>query len=163
MNGLCQKLKLDDAFKVLTEMKERNLVPDFVIYKTLIEANRKEGNSYLAQKLEQEMKGQGCDPNLVNYSQLIDIYCTEGRLQKACDLYSCIKLAGFTADRVACNTLIIFLCKEHQSSGEKKYLKMAESIFFDMEKAGYVIRKHSLSSFSLQSKSLWRKVSVLSW
>jgi len=51
---------------------------------------------------------------------------------------------------------LFFVRKEHQSSGEKKYLKnMAESIFFDMEKASYVITNHSPSSFYFAVKITW--------
>jgi len=109
------------AWKLLDEWLEKDEFSNLLIFvemmmpwrclqkwKILIEADHKDGNSYLAQKRDQEMKDQGSDPCLVNYSQLIDVYWTEGRLQKVYDIYTCIKPAGFTTNHVACNTLIIF-------------------------------------------------------
>nr|POF12006.1 pentatricopeptide repeat-containing protein, mitochondrial [Quercus suber] len=96
LKGLCFTNRIGDGFKLLQVMKSREIIPNTVIYNTLLHALCRNGKVGRARSLMNEM----AEPNDVTFNILISAYCKEENLVQALVLLEkCFNL-GFVPDVV---------------------------------------------------------------
>nr|POF12019.1 pentatricopeptide repeat-containing protein, mitochondrial [Quercus suber] len=106
MKGLCLTNWIGDGFKLLQVMKSREIVPNTVIYNTLLHALCRNGKVGRARSLMNEME----EPNDVTFNNLISAYCKEENLVQALVLLEkCFNL-GFVPDVVTGTKVLEVLC-----------------------------------------------------
>lgn len=106
MKGLCLTNRIGDGFKLLQAMKRREVIPNTVIYNTLIHALCKNGKVGRARSLVNEMEA----PNDVTFNILICAYCKENNLVQALVLVDKSFNMGFVPDMVAATKVVEVLC-----------------------------------------------------
>ncbi|OMO54636.1 hypothetical protein CCACVL1_27703 [Corchorus capsularis] len=129
IHGFCKARKLDDARKILKEMKEYGCQPCVVSYTCFIEAYCREKDFEKVDSVLDEMKKKGCTPNAVTYTIIMHARGKSGTIRKALEVYEMMKNDGRLPDSSFCSSLIFILSKGGR-------LKDADEIFEDMEKQG---------------------------
>nr|POF12014.1 pentatricopeptide repeat-containing protein, mitochondrial [Quercus suber] len=106
MKGLCLTNRIGDGFKLLQVMKSREIIPNTMIYNTLLHALCRNGKVGRARSLMNEME----EPNDVTFNILISAYCKEENLVQALVLLEkCFNL-GFVPDVVTGTKVLEVLC-----------------------------------------------------
>ena len=106
MKGLCLTNRIGDGFKLLQVMKSREIIPNSVIYNTLLHALCRNGKVGRARSLMNEME----ELNDVTFNILISAYCKEENLVQALVLLEkCLNL-GFVPDVVTGTKELEVLC-----------------------------------------------------
>ncbi|KAK4269572.1 hypothetical protein QN277_022711 [Acacia crassicarpa] len=147
INHLCKSRRIDDALKVLEEMRGKggssgmNVEPDVVIFNTLIDGLCKVWRHDESLSLLEQMKNE-CRPNTVTYNCLIDGFCKASNLDKAHELFDQMNKEGVIPNVVTLNTLINGMCK-HGRIGS------AVEFFNEMQRKG--IKGNSVTYTSLIS------------
>lgn len=147
INHLCKSRRIDDALKVLEEMRGKggsngmNVEPDEVIFNTLIDGLCKVGRHDESLTLLEQMKNE-CRPNTVTYNCLIDGFCKASNLDKAHELFDQMNKEGVVPNVITLNTLINGLCK-HGRVGS------AVEFFNEMQRKG--VKGNSVTYTSLIS------------
>ncbi|KAB2601823.1 pentatricopeptide repeat-containing protein [Pyrus ussuriensis x Pyrus communis] len=123
--------RLDAAFKLFQERKERNFKASFNVFASLVDSMGKAGWLDTSMKLYMEMQGYGFRPSAPMYVSMIESYVKAGKLDAALRLWDEMKKAGFKPN-FGLYTMIV---ESHAKSGK---LDTAMSTFTDMEKAGFL-------------------------
>ncbi|GMY18500.1 pentatricopeptide repeat-containing protein At2g17525, mitochondrial-like [Fagus crenata] len=123
MKGLCLTNRIGDGFKLLQAMKSREIIPNTVIYNTLLHALCKNGKIGRARSLMNEME----EPNAVTFNILISGYCKEENLVQALVLLEkCFNL-GFVPDVVTVTKVLEVLCNVGRVTEAVDILERLES------------------------------------
>ncbi|XP_028778014.1 pentatricopeptide repeat-containing protein At5g28460 [Neltuma alba] len=147
INRLCKSRRIDDALKVLEEMRGKggskgmNVEPDVVIFNTLIDGLCKVGRLDESLSLLEQMKND-CRPNTITYNCLIDGFCKASNLDKAHELFDQMNKEGVIPNVVTLNTLIDGMCRHGRISS-------AVEFFNEMRRKG--IKGNSVTYTSLIS------------
>ncbi|KAK1361597.1 Pentatricopeptide repeat-containing protein, mitochondrial [Heracleum sosnowskyi] len=108
MKGLCLTNRIGDGFKLLQMIKNRGVIPNAVIYNTLIHALCRNGKVGRARSLMSEMR----EPSEVTFNILISAYCGEDNLVQALVmLEKCFKL-GLVPDVITLTKVVEILCNK---------------------------------------------------
>ncbi|XXG71911.1 hypothetical protein AAC387_Pa07g1131 [Persea americana] len=110
MKGLCRTNRIDEGFRLLKLMKSRGLLPNSVIYNTLIHALCKNGKVGRGRSLMSEMN----DPNAVTFNVLISGYCRDGDFVRALVLLEQCFNHGLIPDVVTITKVLELLCKNER-------------------------------------------------
>ncbi|KAG0461035.1 hypothetical protein HPP92_021332 [Vanilla planifolia] len=90
IKGFCKAGRIQDANRLLGDMKSNGLLPDRISYSTLLYGNSKQGDLAEAFKLWEEMLREGIEPDTLAYNfSNIWVYIDRGT-EKAFDLLSCM-------------------------------------------------------------------------
>ncbi|PPS10433.1 hypothetical protein GOBAR_AA10206 [Gossypium barbadense] len=108
--------KVVEAEKALRDMLNQGILPDIVVYTTLIDGFCKLGNIALAYKLLNEMQGQKIIPDLLTYTSIICGLCRTGKMTEACNIFQEMLGRGLEPDEFTYTALIDGYCK----AGEMK-------------------------------------------
>ncbi|KAK2975684.1 hypothetical protein RJ640_027787 [Escallonia rubra] len=123
MKGLCLTNRIGDCFKLLQAMKTRGVMPNTVIYNTLLHALCKNGKVGRARSLINEI----LEPNDVTFNVLISAYCQEENIVQALVmLEKCFNL-GFVPDVVTVTKVVEILCNEGRAVEAVEILGRVES------------------------------------
>ncbi|XP_059626248.1 pentatricopeptide repeat-containing protein At3g07290, mitochondrial [Cornus florida] len=109
---LCEAGKLEEAFRLMEEMKEKGCQPSTRTYTVLIKAVCDAGLMDKAIGLFDEMAMKGCKPNVHTYTVLIDRLCGEGKIEEANGMFRKMLKDGLFAGTVTYNALINGYCKQ---------------------------------------------------
>ncbi|RVW98610.1 Pentatricopeptide repeat-containing protein, mitochondrial [Vitis vinifera] len=129
--SLAKSGRLDAAFKLFQEMKEKNLRPSFLVFASLVDSMGKAGRLDTSMKVYMEMQGFGLRPSATMYVSLIESFVKAGKLETALRIWDEMKKAGFRPNY----GLYTMVVESHAKSGK---LETAMSVFSDMEKAGFL-------------------------
>ncbi|XP_010524658.1 PREDICTED: pentatricopeptide repeat-containing protein At3g07290, mitochondrial isoform X2 [Tarenaya hassleriana] len=112
IHGLCEKDRLEEAFRLKDQMREKGCQPSTRTYTVLIKALCDKGLIEKALNLLDEMVAGGCKPNAHTYTDLIDGLCKLGKIEEANGLYSKMVKEGIFPSVVTYNALINGYCKD---------------------------------------------------
>lgn len=106
MKGLCMTNRIAEGFKVLQMIKNQGVIPNAVIYNTLIHALCRNGKVGRARSLMSEMR----EPSQVTFNIMISAYCGEDNLVQALVmLEKCFNL-GLVPDVITLTKVVEILC-----------------------------------------------------
>ncbi|KAL1820302.1 hypothetical protein ACET3Z_015171 [Daucus carota] len=106
MKGLCMTNRIAEGFKVLQMIKNLGVIPNAVIYNTLIHALCRNGKVGRARSLMSEMR----EPSQVTFNIMISAYCGEDNLVQALVmLEKCFNL-GLVPDVITLTKVVEILC-----------------------------------------------------
>ncbi|XP_020210199.1 pentatricopeptide repeat-containing protein At3g61520, mitochondrial [Cajanus cajan] len=118
VNHFCKAGRMDEALHVFDGMRGRGgssrvgVEPDVVLFNTLIDGLCKAGREEDGLSLLEEMKtGSKNRPNSVTYNCLIDGFCKAGNIDRAQELFRCMKEEGLQPNVVTLNALVDGMCK----------------------------------------------------
>ncbi|XP_054800872.1 pentatricopeptide repeat-containing protein At2g17525, mitochondrial isoform X2 [Prosopis cineraria] len=124
MKGLCFTNRISECFKLLQLMKSRGIIPNTVIYNTLIHALCRNGKVGRARSLMNEME----EPNDVTYNILISGYCKEENLIQALVLLEKSFGMGFVPDVVTTTKVVEILCNVGRVTEAVEVLERVEGM-----------------------------------
>ncbi|KAF7130128.1 hypothetical protein RHSIM_Rhsim10G0194700 [Rhododendron simsii] len=123
MKGLCLTNRIDEGFKHLAAMKSRRLIPNTVIYNTLLHALCKNGKVGRARSLMNEM----LKPNEVTFNILVSAYCREGNVVQALVMLEKSFGNGCVPDVITVTKVIEILCNEGRVTEAVEVLERVKS------------------------------------
>ncbi|GAB4847634.1 hypothetical protein Ancab_026695 [Ancistrocladus abbreviatus] len=123
MKGLCLTNRIGDGFKLLQVMKSRGVIPNTVVYNTILHALCKNGKVGRARSLMTEIP----EPNDVTYNLLISAYCKEENLVQALVLMEKSFSSGFVPDLVTVTKVVELLCSVGRLNEAVEVLERVES------------------------------------
>ncbi|CAM8934711.1 unnamed protein product [Rhodiola kirilowii] len=124
MKGLCLTNRIGDGFKLLQAMKSRGLVPNVVVYNTLLHVLCKNGKVGRARSLMKEV----AEPNGVTFNTLITAYCHEENLIQALVMLEKSFNLGYVPDVITVTNVLKVLCKEGRASEGRELLERVEDM-----------------------------------
>ncbi|XP_028758554.1 pentatricopeptide repeat-containing protein At2g17525, mitochondrial isoform X1 [Neltuma alba] len=124
MKGLCFTNRIGECFKLLQLMKSQGIIPNTVIYNTLLYALCRNGKVGRARSLMTEME----EPNDVTYNILISGYCKEENLVQALVLLEQSFGMGFVPDVVTITKVVEILCNVGRVTEAVEALERVESM-----------------------------------
>ncbi|KAI9126592.1 hypothetical protein K1719_002188 [Acacia pycnantha] len=133
MKGLCFTNRIGECFKLLQLMKSRGIIPNTVIYNTLLFALCKNGKIGRARSLMNEME----EPNDVTYNILISGYCKEENLVQALVLLEKSFSMGFVPDVVTVTKVVEIMCNAGRVTEGVEVLERVESMGGPMDVVCY--------------------------
>ncbi|KAL1557475.1 pentatricopeptide repeat-containing protein, mitochondrial-like protein [Salvia divinorum] len=95
---LCEEGNVDEARKILDEMRERGRAPSALVYASLIQERCKKGRMKEAVELVNEMIGLGYFPVASTFNALISGFCKQGRAGVAVRLMEDLETRGCLLD-----------------------------------------------------------------
>ncbi|KAF6153168.1 hypothetical protein GIB67_031122 [Kingdonia uniflora] len=128
---LCDQGKLEEAKVVISEMLERGVKANHIIFITLVDAYFKVGKKPEALKMIEEMQNLDIVPTVVTFCIIIDGLCKAGLVQKAMDHFRSMANMSLHSNVLAYTTLVDGLCKNY-------FLEEAEKLFVEMLEKGIV-------------------------
>ncbi|XP_062102795.1 pentatricopeptide repeat-containing protein At2g17525, mitochondrial [Humulus lupulus] len=123
MKGLCSTNRIADAFKLLQVIKSRGVIPNAIIYNTLLHALCKNGKVGRARSLMNDME----KPSDVTFNVLICAYCAEDNLVQALVLLHKCYSSGLVPDIVPVTKVLELLCRSGRTSEAVEILETWES------------------------------------
>ncbi|CAN1271839.1 Pentatricopeptide repeat-containing protein At2g26790, mitochondrial [Linum perenne] len=126
MKAFCKLGDVDAATALLTEMKKKGMIPDFVNYTTLIHGYCCGGKLNEALKLFKEMKDNGIKPDIITYNVLASGFSRSGHTEEIKRLLDYMMDQGIEPRNDTYSVIIEGLC----TAGK---LKDAEAFFFDVK------------------------------
>lgn len=122
MKGLCSTNRIADGFKLLQMIKNRGVIPNTVIYNTLIHALCRNGKVGRARSLMSEMR----EPSEVTFNIMISAYCGEDNLVQALVmLEKCFSL-GPVPDIITLTKVVEVLCSKGRALEAVEVVEMVE-------------------------------------
>lgn len=123
MKGLCLTNRIGDGFKLLQLIKNRGVIPNTIIYNTLLHALCKNGKVGRARSLMNEM----VDFSQVTFNIMISAYCGEENLVQALVmLEKCFNL-GLVPDVITLTKVVEILCGRGRATEAVEVVEKVES------------------------------------
>ncbi|CAN4080016.1 unnamed protein product [Withania somnifera] len=122
MKGLCLTNRIGDGFKLLQVMKTRGVMPNTVIYNTLMHALCKNGKVGRARSLMREL----AEPSDATFNILTSAYCGEGNLVQALVMLEKSFSKGYIPDVITVTKVVELLCNKGRASEAVEVLEKVE-------------------------------------
>ncbi|MQM21424.1 hypothetical protein Taro_054464 [Colocasia esculenta] len=116
IHAWCRARRIDEAERVLREMRDRGIRPNVYTYSVLVDALCRADQINRADEVLIEMIDAGCPPNVATFNSLMRVHVKAGRTQKALEVYNQMKRLSCTPDVITYNFLIEAHCRDGGSS-----------------------------------------------
>jgi len=116
LKGFAGAHRIDRAFAVYTEMRDKRIPCNTITYNTLLDACAKTCSMRRAAELLEDMKATSVEPDIITYSTIIKGYCVEGDLDRAFGVLDEMKSGDdeFAPDEIMYNSLLDGCAKQHR-------------------------------------------------
>ena len=112
VHAWCRAYRIDEAERVVKQMKEKGVLPNVFTYSVLIDAMCRSNQVNRAHDLLIEMIDAGCAPNAATFNCLMRVHVKAGRKQKALEVYNQMKRLSCSPDEITFNFLIEAHCRD---------------------------------------------------
>ncbi|CAA7391457.1 unnamed protein product [Spirodela intermedia] len=112
VHAWCRARRIDEAERVIREMREKGIRPNVYTYSVLIDALCRASQVNRANEVLIEMIDGGCVPNSATFNSLMRVHVKAGRTQKALEVYNQMKRLNCAADEITYNFLIEAHCRD---------------------------------------------------
>ncbi|PKA47619.1 Pentatricopeptide repeat-containing protein [Apostasia shenzhenica] len=106
VDGLCRASRIDDAWRMLEELRERDCKPDFISYRVVSESFRSVGRLEEMEKILKQKRKLGVAPRANDYREFILTLISEKRISAAKELAEAIVDGDFPIEDDVLNALI---------------------------------------------------------
>jgi pentatricopeptide repeat protein len=114
LKGFTREKKIDRAWAVYEEMKERNIELSVITYNTLIDACARCGRMDYLPKIVESMKANGVKANVITYSTMLKGHCQNGNIQEGFAILEQMKRdAKLKPDEIMYNSLLDGCAQNH--------------------------------------------------
>jgi len=114
LKGFTREKKIDRAWAVYEEMKERNIELSVITYNTLIDACARCGRMDYLPKILESMKANGVKANVITYSTMLKGHCQNGNIQEGFAILEQMKRdANLKPDEIMYNSLLDGCAQNH--------------------------------------------------
>ncbi|KAL8249778.1 hypothetical protein R6Q59_006646 [Mikania micrantha] len=124
VGSYCWSMLMDDAFKVVEEMKRCEVGPNSrtfdIILHHLVKARRTEEAYSVFKRMKSDFK---CDPSACTYEIMVRMFCNEGKMDMAMSIWEEMKDEGILPGMHMFATLINGLCREKKLQDACKYFE----------------------------------------
>ncbi|KAJ8423793.1 hypothetical protein Cgig2_024302 [Carnegiea gigantea] len=151
-DAMCKLGKVEEAVKLLEEMKHRNMVPDLIHYSTLINGYCLEGKLLDACNVFEEVKAKGFEPDVITYNILVSGFARYGLVGDALNLLDHMMAQGLAPDISMQNKIIEGLCLAGKVEEAEDFLKNLKEKHPDNYSAminGYCEARHASKAYAL--------------
>ncbi|XP_010277336.1 PREDICTED: pentatricopeptide repeat-containing protein At4g36680, mitochondrial-like [Nelumbo nucifera] len=119
IKSLCESDLPESTFKILKEMKEKDVEVTAVTYTTILDALYKKGKTEEAEQIWDEMVAKGCSPDTTAYNVRI-MHVHHGKPEAVLALIGEMSSAGLKPDTISYNYLLTCYCKNDMLEDAKK-------------------------------------------
>ncbi|KAJ4763946.1 Pentatricopeptide repeat-containing protein [Rhynchospora pubera] len=126
IRGLCSNFRVSDAEALLNDFR-RDLIPNLVSYRSLIEQYCQMGLLEDAFRVKSLMESDGCKPDMVLYTMLIEMLAKNGNLEEANKLLCEAFAEGLEPDVRTYTALVGSYCKVGKIDAVIEVMKFMES------------------------------------
>lgn len=131
IHGFCKARKLDQAYKVIEDMRKHGFHPDVITYTSVIESYCREKDFRKVREVFQKMEENGVSPSVITYTIFMHALGKAGQLSEVLGLYETMKSNGCAPDPPFYSSLIFIF-------GKAGRLKDARDLFDDMPRQGVI-------------------------
>ncbi|XP_059316812.1 pentatricopeptide repeat-containing protein At1g71060, mitochondrial [Lycium ferocissimum] len=164
VGAYCWSMRMDDAYKLVDEMRRCNIGPNTRTYDIILHHLIKARRTNEAYSVFQKMSNDpGCEPTVSTYEIMVRMFCNEDRIDMALRVWDQMKAKGVLPGMHSFSTLINSFCHENRLDDACRYFQEMLDMGMRPPLPMFDNLKRALLDEGKEDtvKALWRKLEKL--